>query len=313
MKTKKIEYLFHINNDYMAQFWAKGTTQKYLSKPSKYMPAKLVNSSAEISAPAPLPIDILGRCGIRNAGLTTHLSGYYFCRQKNAYNDIIFVMNGKFSADFDGKKNELRSGEILCVPAGCLCDDKVKSGKTTVFWLHLDNSPHWNFGAETKILRPENFFEITAVMKLYLDEVYRENRSVCYLEKIADVLEELLHRLFGGSKISRSGAVSAYAEAIAKAPSKNWNRTAAAKHLKVSPAVADKMFLEATGKTVSKTVAAARMKAAAKFLENGGRDFEKLAAKTGYSSVSALSKAFKRFYGKSLKNFAETDIGRFSC
>lgn len=313
MKTKKIEYLFHINNDYMAQFWAKGTTQKYLSKPSKYMPAKLVNSSAEISAPTPLPVDILGRRGIRNAGLTKHLSGYYFCRQKNAYNDIIFVMEGKFHADFDGKKNELSSGDVLCVPAGCLCDDKVKSGKAVVFWLHLDNSPHWDFGATTKILRPENFFEITAVMKLYLDEIYRKNRSIAYLEKIADLLEELLCRLFGGAKSIAGCAVSAYAERIAGAPSKNWSRTAAAKHFGVSPAVADKMFLEATGKTVAKTVAAARMKTALKFIENGGRDFEKLAAKTGYSSVSALSKAFKRFYGKSLKNFAETCAGRFSC
>lgn len=47
------------------------------------------------------------------------------------------------------------------------------------------------------------------------------------------------------------------------------------------------------------------MELALKFVKSGERNFATLAKEAGYADVSSLSKAFKRYYGKSLRNFSK--------
>ena len=67
--------------------------------------------------------------------------------------------------------------------------------------------------------------------------------------------------------------------------------------------MAEKLFVKYTGMTISQNVYTARMRLAEKMIAAGCKDYQKIADKTNYSSVAALSKAFKRFCGKSLRNF----------
>ena len=115
-------------------------------------------------------------------------------------------------------------------------------------------------------------------------------------------------REFGVGKNARqNAAIVRVARRITSSPSEKWDRLAAAKRLKTSPQIADKLFLATLGKTVAKTVLSARMELALKYVKSGGRDFASLARAAGYADVSSLSKAFKRYYGKSLRNFSKTE------
>lgn len=304
--AEKIEYLWHSNNDEYAQFWTKGSVQKYFSAPNTGMPPEFINSTADIFAPAPLARDPLPAHGIHAGGYAVHVSGYYHSRRRCNYHVLLFVLSGVFSVSFDGQKRELKRGDALCVPAQCVCGDSVKKGEVSLFWLHLKQSSRLDFGAQPTVFRPEIFESVSAALKIYLDEVYSPRRSISILEKIADIVSELLLREFGVRKDPRqNAAVLRVARLIEKSPAENWDRLAAAKKLKTSPQNADKLFLATLGKTVAKTVLDARMELALKFVKSGERNFATLAKEAGYADVSSLSKAFKRYYGKSLRNFSK--------
>lgn len=183
--AEKIEYLWHSNNDEYAQFWTKGSVQKYFSAPNTGMPPEFINSTADIFAPAPLARDPLPAHGIHAGGYAVHVSGYYHSRRRRNYHVLLFVLSGVFSVSFDGQKRELKRGDALCVPAQCVCGDSVKKGEVSLFWLHLKQSSRLDFGAQPTVFRPEIFESVSAALKIYLDEVYSPRRSISTHRKIA--------------------------------------------------------------------------------------------------------------------------------
>ncbi len=300
---KKIEYLWHINNDDFAQFWAKGGTQKYLSTPTIGMPKKFITKNNNITAPAPLPFDILSVRSILNAGYTKHLTGYYHSRQAKEYAVLMFLLRGKLSVKIDDKSHTLTKGNVLVVPSGCKCDESVKNGTAVVYWLHIANSKEWNFGNNAYVFSPKSFADITHMLTMYLEEVYSPKRSIVFLENIADVIAELLKRSFGYKKARLSRAdIDEYIDKIAHAPSKRWNRISAAKYFKCPPNALDKICSRFYGMTFSKIIKSIRIKKTLELLESGEKDYAKIAGKVGYANVSSLSKAFKAECGKSLRN-----------
>ncbi len=301
---KKIKYLWHINNSDMAQFWAIGGVQRYLSTPTKGMPKEFIDSTNNIVAPEPLHYDILGERSIINAGHTIHQAGYYHSRQKKDYHILMFLVGGKVSLKIDNTKKQLTTGKILVVPSGTCCDESVKSGKATVFWLHIKKSIDWNFPAKPQVIASNFFDKIVSILSMYLEEVYSPKRSVMMLENIADILMELLRRTFGKEqKRLTAHELDEYLNKIKKSPSKDWNRIEASKHFRCPPNFFDQMCQRRFGMTFSKLVQDIRMKTAMKYLEDGEKDYLKIAKKVGYSNVSSLSKAFKSTCGKSLRNF----------
>jgi len=302
--SKKIEYLWHINNDDMAQFWAIGGVQHYLSAPTTSMPKEFIDSNNNIIAPQPLPYDILGERSIKDAGHTIHQAGYYHSREKKNYNVLMFLLDGKISLKIDNTKKQFTAGNILVIPAGTCCDESVKAGKATVFWLHIKNTIDWDFPTKPQIVTSKNFEKIVSILSMYLEEVYNTKRSVVMLENIADILIELLRRTFGKElKRLTLNELDQYLNKIKKSPAKNWNRIETSKHFGCPPNYFDKICQNRFGMTFSKIVQDIRMKIAMKYLENGEKDYLKIAKKVGYSNVSSLSKAFKSTCGKSLRNF----------
>ena len=302
--SKKIKYLWHINNNEMAQFWAEGGVQHYLSAPTKGMPKEFIDSNNNIVTPTPLPYDLLGEHFIINAGYTVHPTGYYHSRQKKDYHVLLFVLDGKISLKSDSINKSLLSGNVLLVPAGCTCDESVKTGKATVFWLHIKNTNVWNFGKKTSILTPNFFTSITNMLYMYLEEVYSPMRSINMLKNIIEIVIEILKRNFGKKQERLTHhSLDAYISKIKKNPEKNWNRVEVAKYFNCPPNCFDKICTQSFGMTFSKLVQNIRMKTTTKLLENGEKNYAKIAKKVGYSNVSSLSKAFKATTGKSLRNF----------
>ena len=306
MAGKNIEYLWHINNDEMAQFWTKGCAQKYLSSPTPGMPRQYIGKANGIYAPKPLPFDVLAKmAGIINAGKTVQCQGYYHSRGRKKYAVLMFLQSGKISVKSEsGAKLSAGAGEVLVVPPSRRCDESVKSGKVSLFWLHIGGSPMFDFGSEVKILRPRYFADISSLLEMYLAEVYRDGRSLAMLENIAAILSELLRREFG-APAPRLGAESlaALAEKIRKNPSKNWRRSDAARGLNCPPNALDNLCMKTCGLTFAKMVRSARLKLAREMLESGEEDYSKIARAAGYGSVSALSKAFKAERGISPRAF----------
>lgn len=304
MANKKIEYLWHINNDEMAQFWAKGGEQKYLSAPTAGMPKQFIGKANNIYAPAPAPYDILGKRGILNAGKTIHLAGYYHSRQRKDYAVLLFLQSGKISVKTEtGARIAVKSGQTLVVPAGLRCDEYINAGKVSLFWLHLAKTPALDFGAEVKSARTRNFGRITAMLEMYLEEVYSDGRSLAMLENIADILSEFLRRDFGAAARAKKATLLEYAEKIRQNPAKKWNRIDAARAFQCPPNALDKLCQKTYGLTFAKFVRDMRIKRAAEMLESGVADYRKIARAAGYASVSALSKAFKAERGAPLSRF----------
>ena len=300
---KKIEYLWHINNDNFAQFWAKGGIQKYLSTPTICMPKKFITKNNNITAPTPLPFDVLVFRSILNAGYTIHPTGYYHSREIKKYSVLMFILNGKLSVKIDDKNYTLTKGNVLVVPSGSKCDESVKNGNAVVYWLHIANSNEWNFGNKAYVFSPKSFDNITHMLTMYLEEVYSPKRSIMFLENIADVIAELLKRTFGHAQARLSRAeLDEYVDEIIRTPSKNWNRISAAKHFKCPPNTLDKICSKFYGATFSKIIKNIRIKKTLEFIESGEKNYAKIAEKVGYANVSSLSKAFKAERGKSLRN-----------
>ncbi len=306
---KKIEYLWHINNDEIAQFWEKHSTQQYLSVPTKNMPKEFINADNNILVPEPLPFDVLAMRSIVNAGRTKHPAGYYHSRQRNKYSVVVFVLSGKISIKLDNSTRILSKGDILLVPAGCTCDESVKNGDVTVFWLHIKKTPDWELGSNTRVVSSKYFDDIVRLLTMYLSEVFATTRSTSLLGNIADIVVEYLKRVFElqPPKLSKA-EIDNYVARVYKTPQKKWSRSEVAKFFKCTPNKLDNIFTQLYGHTFSKFVKNIRIKKAFELIESGEKDFAKIASKVGYANANSLSKAFKAQLGESLRNILKNKL-----
>jgi len=197
-KKKSIEYLWHKNDDDMAQFWEKECRQTYFAYPNTHMPKNLIgeNSGNRIIAPKKLPMEVLGRRGILDAGFAVNTRGYYHSRSKKNYHIALFIQSGKTSVRFDGTRREAKKGDLIIIPKACIADETVTCPKASVYWMHIKPTPEWNalFGAKVLLRKARKMSEFTFALRIYEREVYSKERSIIFLENIADVLIEIFRR-----------------------------------------------------------------------------------------------------------------------
>lgn len=309
MGTKKnIEYLWHKNNDDMAQFWEKRCRQTYLNYPNTDIPKGFIGegSGNRIVAPEKLPADVLGKRSILDAGLAVNTRGYYHSRSKKNFHIALFIQSGNFSVRFDGVRRDAKKGDVILVPKGCTTEENVRCAQTGVYWLHVKSSPEWDalFGDKVILRKSRKFQEIIFALGMYEREVYSKDRSVIFLENIADIIIELLKREFDNPRsFSRRISLDLLLEEIRKSPSKDWSREAAAKLMRTSPAVLDAECVKSHSMKFSKIVLKTRMQKTLELLRGEDMNYPQIAKAVGYANTSSLSKIFKAYYGKSLRNF----------
>ena len=307
MSDRMDGYLWHFTNDNKTQFWSVGTSQCYFSYECKneYMPPRLINNTAaDITLPERLPNDIFARHSILASGVIDARANYYHSRPKYPYHIMLIVLDGTLSYRTESQKGDIGKGTIVTIPAGSVFEESVRR-KCRVLWLHLRPFPGWNgvFGKKIAFSQSRNLADIEAVMVIMKREIYAEKRSILFLDNLVAVFSELVKREFfetGGSRFE--SALETVATEVRNNPQGNWHRSTVAKELRVREWDIDNHFKKHHSKTFAKFVLSARMGKAAKLLSEGLLTNSEIAKLTGYADRSSLSKAFKKYYGKSLKN-----------
>ncbi len=308
-------YLWHFTNDDKTQFWSVGTSQCYFSYECKneFMPPRLINNTgANITLPEKLPNDIFARHSILASGVIDARANYYHSRPKYPYHIMLVVLDGTLLYRTESQKGGADKGTIITIPAGSIFEESVRK-KCRVLWLHLRPSPEWNgaFGKKIGFSHSRNIADIEAVMDIMKREIYAEKRSILFLNNVVAVFAELIKREFfetGNDPLETY--LEKTAMEICNNPQEDWRRSTVAKALNVGEWDIDNHFKKRHSKTFAKFVLSARMETAAKLLAKNSLTNTEIAKRTGYADRSSLSKAFKKYYGKSLKNYPDILAGK---
>lgn len=308
---KEEEYLWSVNNSEKLQFWSKGSTQRYISAPTRAMPKELVHygdGDEVIVAPQPIETDILALRGISAAGTAINRKGYYHFRRNYPYHVALFCLSGSLHLDVDGEKHNLEKGEILIIPSGCVCDERVTAKEAKILWFDFLPDKLWKILDAGKVLiRPaKNIEHIKNVAAIYESEIYSKTRSFTTLEKSADLLAELLRNEFTHNLESEEEETfSAIFLEVSKNPALDWSIDSVAKRFSITRAKLEKICLQTKGKTFTKLVLETRLRRGLQELSKINSSLADAAKITGYSTPFAFSKAFKKHFGKSPRRFVE--------
>jgi len=309
------KYLWSYTNDTKTQFWSSGTSQCYFSYECKnnYMPDNLINNRAvaNITLPEKLPSDIFQKHAVLAAGILTAKRDYYHSRPKYPYHILLIILRGKLSCRINDKKFELPARTIVSIPSGTLFEEHVGCAECRELWIHLNPDSAWNavLGREIGLRKSRNFDDIISAADIMRREIYAKSRSMFFLENIIAVFYELVRREFFGESDNRNetDALGKLAAEVKNFPNRNWSRFVAAKSAACKECVLDRYFVSRHSRTFAKYLLDARMAETLKLLSRRNLTFSEIAERTGYADQSSLSKAFKKYYGKSLKKYREIE------
>ena len=148
----------------------------------------------------------------------------------------------------------------------------------------------------------ENCEKISGIFKIYESEIYSKKPSVQILEPLAEALFLIISRdISPAFKKSGEDFLDAKIAKVKSTLHKNWTIASASKFFGLPPRKLDELFKRKFSDTFSKTLLFWRMQEARRLLSTDATPLEKVAAKTGYADAFCLSKAFKRYFGKSPK------------
>ncbi len=303
-------YLWSYTDNNKAQFWSEGTEQCYFSYECKnqYVPNSLINNfeRARIALPEKMPCDIFSKYSILASGILDAKKDYYHSRPTYPYHILLFVLDGKLSCETNGKKITCQKGSAISIPSGAILEESVKCPRCRVMWIHIKPNQAWNTALGTNVNFKEciNLEDIVAISQIIKKEIYAKQRSIVFLQNSIAVFAELIMREFQIKSESKThDKLDTLAQEIQKNPDLDWKRLSQAKKFSISGAKLDAIFEEKFSVTFAKFVLKSRMDKTLSLLKEDELTFNEISKKVGYADQSALSKAFKNYYGKSLKNY----------
>ncbi len=306
---KSTKYLWSYTDNSKTQFWSEGTEQCYFSYESKneYMPDSLINNfkHAKISLPQKLSIDVFSKYFILASGIIDAKRDYFHSRPSYPYHIILIVLKGTLSCVVDNKRIECENGTIISIPSGKLLEERVKCARCRVLWIHLAPTLIWNssLGKQISFRKATHLEDINMIVEILKKEIYAINPSILFLQNAVSIFAELLKREFSAEDFNESFVfVNRLADEIQNFPNKNWKSKDYARKLSVSQPYLDSMFFKKFSLTFSKFVLKIRMEKTLKLLTENILNYSEIAKEVGYMDQSSLSKAFKKYYGCSLKN-----------
>lgn len=247
-------------------------------------------------------IDPLERYAILSAARTKHLSDYYQSRAGADFHLVLYTVGGGAELSYESGKSPLTANTFAFVPAGCPYELRSLRSGWEVVWFHL--RPRGRRGKFDKIRvdSSENCEKISGIFKIYESEIYSKKPSIQILEPLAEALFLIISRdISPAFKKSGEDFLDAKIAKVKSTLHKNWTIASASKFFGLPPRKLDELFKRKFSDTFSKTLLFWRMQEARRLLSTDATPLEKVAAKTGYADAFCLSKAFKRYFGKSPK------------
>ena len=304
MRKKNAKYAWDKKSDSELQLWPETSTERYITRP--FVNARVLGGKSGkqplFSWPEFLGIDPLERYAILSAARTKHLSDYYQSRAGADFHLVLYTVGGGAELSYESGKSPLTANTFAFVPAGCPYELRSLRSGWEVVWFHL--RPRGRRGKFDKIRvdSSENCEKISGIFKIYESEIYSKKPSVQILEPLAEALFLIISRdISPAFKKSGEDFLDAKIAKVKSTLHKNWTIASASKFFGLSPRKLDELFKRKFSDTFSKTLLFWRMQEARRLLSTDATPLEKVAAKTGYADAFCLSKAFKRYFGKSPK------------
>jgi len=301
-KTKKSaqNYLWKISTDERFQAWPEGSSQIYLTSPTKFFPKQFLKPSG-VRVPDKPMSEILGRFDIEAAAFTTHKKGFYISRSRENHYILSFVISGRNHPRTAEKTYDVKNGMLFLIPPNTPCDTSAPKEDLEALWFHIKNTPRWRkiLGSEFALRKAESFSEIIFLAKLFAKELYEKNPSALRLQSAANLLVETIAAEF--SKGGASSAAETLAADVLARLDADWTLAKACKKSGMGRRELTDAFVSRYGATFSKFLLAARMEEAARLLERGAT-LRETAAKTGFSDGRSLALAYKNFHGLAPKS-----------
>lgn len=300
--AKNEKYIWANKTDTELKFWPRKSEEHYLSSPT--LPSHLVKkrNSARISAPEKLPFDILATKGIINAAMTTHMSSYYQSRAKEKFTVVAFTVSGKAKLRVGKRTYNLTRGNILVSPANSEYVLQTKE-KWKNIWFHLDSSSRWKsiVSQTAYVKKSKRSGEIKNIVDMWLAEVHKRDRSIAFLEALADMIVCCLN----DDLIEKERKFLTCDEIISQLTHSDIGKLSAVEasaRLGYSVYVLDKICLSERSEKFAKILLSVKMKKASEILRTGC-SIEDVVSECGYADRTSFSKAFKRYYGVSPSRF----------
>ena len=282
-------YIFEKKSGDLLEQWPSGSREVYLSAP--YLPKRLLRRK-NVSAPRPLPFDILASYGIINAARTVHDTSYYCNYRNKAFVSVLITTQGVADVRINDKSYTLKRHSVFVSNARVETRITVKKD-WHVLWFHMSES--WRLaGALAAVAENADTAEILHCADVYLKEAFSPRRNLHLLDLCAQMLVLRLRELFAAPADTPKKLAEIF-ETIRMNPAAESSAKAAAKKLCTTVYELDKLSLAICGVKFRNAVENIKMERARALLCEK-TPVADVAKTLGYADQASFSKAFKRFH-----------------
>ncbi len=242
---------------------------------------------------------LLAEYGIRNCGIASIRAPYEMLRAGGTearHWTLWLIREGTVEFEIPGRRFVAEPGSSLLM---CSDTDRrcvVRSGVFRHVHFLLSPSPGWE-----QAVYPSSCAEEIETLLNLLFRVRMEGAEAEMMRHIAALLNDCLNRELHGPR--RSGRIHRLVELVESAPEERWTAAALARKLNMSSSLLYQLCRSQCGRSPGKLVDEIKFRYASELLLRTDAKLDEIAARTGYATAFAFSKAFRRFTGKSPKAF----------
>ncbi|VGO13075.1 RCS-specific HTH-type transcriptional activator RclR [Pontiella desulfatans] len=260
----------------------------------------------------PFPsIKYLATNNIMMAGLSTWTDGYRIDRYKIYHHLLLYTLGGAGSLKInDGKTVKLKKGDLFIAPYDSNYSYWTDSHWDAA-WLHLSADSKWDtlFGTTAHVRKSAWGKEMDRVMQGYIEESDRRRvDSGAALHSYVDLILLYIQREIGGDDPLLADArrtLEGLWSTVQQDLKKTWSVDSLAQFAGMSRSCFHRTVVDLTGSSPMQVINTMRMERAGEMLLYTNYTLSMIAEEIGYETQFSFSKAFKRYSGKSPKEFRE--------
>jgi len=249
---------------------------------------------------------------VRIAGISTLSPGYVVQRKQSEDHLLLFVLDAGFHVD-DPLHTTLNPGDLLIAPGGSAYRYRTTS-TCQIIWFHFMSHPHWNRLFQHTVRTQKALYtnEIRMLATAHMAESDRhqvDRHFFCegYESLLVGYLERELRTSQSAYDFEKMQRLNNLWLKVKEDPGRDWSTDILSRLSGFSESTLHRLAAEMQHCTPQDIVRKTRMERAASLLCRGALTLDAVADKVGYGNAFSFSRAFKKHFGISPKQFR----GRF--
>lgn len=257
----------------------------------------------------------LRNTGITLAGISTLKPPYEMGRPLPQNHLLLYTLSGSAELRFSERATRMKEGDLWLIPINRPHHYILDRKQWNIFWFHLGDSAQWEHLKKQKarvITRRYDAGRILEAMEgMIFEGLHRASGWEENLGHFADILSTYISRILSSEENPADRRIRFELghlwEKVNADISRNWTVKELADHLFISEPQLYRYTEKYCGSSPLAMVTKLRMQYARSLLLHTDEPLYLIAEKTGYSTPFAFSKAFKRYSGKSPREFRKSN------